>query len=458
MNSEVFTLCASVLQENLKPQEISLYKNGGNGNNPVTVLTPGTDYIKKYGRVGILKNSHANILVDPAGPSINWAVITEEGGYKKKPYMHYNKDDSEKSTGLVVPTEIVQYYGLKDGDFVDIVIDRKDQVLYISAVNTISDITLIKSRPLNLIKFRSDYPSKPLSLDSFGNLDIRVMYLLSPIGLGSSHWIVAPGGSGKTWLLNEILDACLSLTLTTKKLFVIMLCVGDRPEDESIFVETLNKNRRSRGEIYSAPWNTEPDHQIDVAVFAKNRADSLVAEGWDVVFIVDSLTRAVSIHSSSSHVNTKTGWISGGIYRDSLIQMVALLFGTHGDFIDPEGVYDPGSLTIIATALEGSTDPISEDTKDSSTTGITTLRSYGDIWPRIDIHHTHVRLPLGKDFRSKITRMEMDFVKNEMGKILRRPKAPGVDNSAESFVFLVDHAKRFPTPYDFYEFVKSKIS
>lgn len=453
------TFCASVLQEDLRSPEVSIYGNGRNTANPKTVLIANTNQIKNFGKMSLLNNSRRYILVDPGEQPYLWGVVSEEGRVVGTSCYHYNPNDTENTYGLEVPQEVVSHYHLKEGDFVDLVVDRDRNIVYIESVNLMTDLSEIRNRPSSLVRFTSDYPEKPLPIEKYGNFDVRVMTLLSPIGLGSSHWIVAPGGSGKTWLLNEIFDSCLQLTYEMRNLFVIMVCVGDRPEDESVYLETFQKRKRKpRGDLYSASWNTHPDHQIEVVKFAKARADSLTSEGWDVVLIVDSITRTVGIHSSSSYVNSKSGMISGGIYRDSLTQMVGLLFGTHGNFTDPLGIYNPGSLTIVGTALEGSTDPISTDTKDSSTTGITTLRSSGDYWPRIDIHQTHVRLPADKDFRPNSQRIEMDYVRDQMSMILSGRKSVGMDRSVAAYKSVLDHVRKYPKPDDFERFIKSKIS
>ncbi|MBW6442039.1 hypothetical protein K0B04_04030, partial [Patescibacteria group bacterium] len=296
--------CGSILQEELLSSELSIYNGTIKNLSPKTVIIPNTDFIRRHGEVNLLNKSSDYLLVNKGEGSYRWAYITKDG-LVSTDYFHYDADKPEHSFGLEIPTSITHYYGLKKGDFVEFVIDEGRGLVYISSVNLESDIDRIQHRPRNLSKFRSDYPREPLPIEKNGNFDLRVMTLLSPIGLGSSHWIVAPGGSGKTWLLREIFDSCLTLTYEMKNLFIIMGCVGDRPEDEAVYIGTLEKRRRARAEIHASPWNTHPDHQIEVTKFAKFRANTLAAEGWDVVFIFDSLTRAVAIHSSSSYADKK---------------------------------------------------------------------------------------------------------------------------------------------------------
>jgi bifunctional DNA-binding transcriptional regulator/antitoxin component of YhaV-PrlF toxin-antitoxin module len=264
------TFCASVLQEDLRSPEVSIYGNGRNTANPKTVLIANTNQIKNFGKMSLLNNSRRYILVDPGEQPYLWGVVSEEGRVVGTSCYHYNPNDTENTYGLEVPQEVVSHYHLKEGDFVDLVVDRDRNIVYIESVNLMTDLSEIRNRPSSLVRFTSDYPEKPLPIEKYGNFDVRVMTLLSPIGLGSSHWIVAPGGSGKTWLLNEIFDSCLQLTYEMRNLFVIMVCVGDRPEDESVYLETFQKRKRKpRGDLYSASWNTHPDHQIEVVKFAK---------------------------------------------------------------------------------------------------------------------------------------------------------------------------------------------
>jgi len=105
--------------------------------------------------------------------------------------------------------------------------------------------------------------------------------------------------------------------------------------------------------------------------------------------------------------------IGGGIYRQSLTDMIALLFGTHGSYGKDR------SLTIIGTVLSSSDtkktseSAVDQETSDSSTTGICRLVKIPTLrrpWVSVNEAETFTRFPDGRDFRSAKQKAEMAYV------------------------------------------------
>ncbi len=431
-----------VLQQEFSPREVPLYPKSGRFTYPKTVIIPDSPMLVAFRKWDLLERSTGYYLVDDnEGDEYYWGVLTERG-IEKTEFLHFSPNRRD-SFGLEVPPKVASFYQLKEGDQVGIAIDRVKKLVVIVSVNGCQDPKVFTGWPPDLSGFQSDYPLVSLPVEKYGDFDLRVMTLLAPIGLGSSYWIIAPGGTGKTWLLVKIFDACLRLTREIKDLYVMMGYVGDRPEDAAQYLRVLEDYKCPHAEFHQAPWDTKPEAQVDVARLIMNRARRLTATGKHVVVLFDSISRIVAAHTASSYVDKESGMIPGGIYRDSLTQIIALMFGTHGSF-----GYDR-SLTIIGTVLAAgetkrtSESAVDQETSDSSTTGVLRLVRIPTLerpWTSVNEGETYTRFPYGKDFRSEEQRREMEQVKREMR------TGMGNTNSYEAHQRLLKYARKNQYP------------
>ncbi len=442
---------AYVVQQELSSLERPIYNTGLSATYPKTVLIPDTSQLLEFGRKDILYRSREYSLISSDVlqkgnkakelQEYRWGLLTKEG-VAGTPDIHYSQD-KDNMWGLEVPPSVGSYYKLVEGDEVGVVVDHRKKLVLISSVNGVQDPEIIKSWKPDLRDYQSDYPKKPLPIEKYGDFDLRVITLLAPIGLGSSYWIIAPGGAGKTWILVKILDACLKLTKEIDNLYIIMGYIGDRPEDASQYIQVFEENIGTSGEFHQASWDTKPDSQVDVTRFTMNRARRLSATGKHVVVLFDSISRTVAAHTASSYVDKDSGMISGGIYRHSLTAMIAMLFGTHGSFGEDR------SLTIIGTVLSSSDtkktseSAVDQETSDSSTTGMCRLVKIATLdrpWVSVNEAETFTRFPDKRDFRSPEQIKEMNDVKN----IMRGGR--GASNSYEAHSNLLNYVKKNPFP------------
>lgn len=429
-----------VLQSELSSMEKPLYSSGKDRIYPKTVLIPGTHKLLEFSRRDLFERSRDYALVEGNQP-FYWGMLTESGIVATET-AHYTPTN-QGMWGLEVPPEVAANYKLVEGDEVGIAVDHNKKLVIITSVNGCQESRIFSSWPLDLSTFQSDYPIRPLPVEKYGDFDLRVITLLAPIGLGSSYWIIAPGGSGKTWILVKILQACLKLTKDIPNLHVIMGYVGDRPEDGSQYLGVFRRHKGIQGEFHQAPWNTLPDAQVDIARFVMRRAQRLTAIGKHVVVLFDSISRTVAAHTASSYVDSSGGMIGGGIYRQSLTDMIALLFGTHGSF-GPDR-----SLTIIGTVLSAADDKktsesaVDQETSDSSTTGICRLVKIPTLdrpWVSVNESETYTRFPDGRDFRTDQQRDEMAHVKQ----LIRAGSAK--TSSYEAHQRLLKYVRDNPSP------------
>jgi transcription termination factor Rho len=151
----------------------------------------------------------------------------------------------------------------------------------------------------------------------------RAVDLLVPLGLGQRVLVASAPRSGRTTLLRGVAKAIAAADDVPA---LVVLLVDERPEEATAWREALPED----AELAIATAEMEPVEQARVAKLALERVKRRVEGGDDVVMIVDSLSRL------------------GVAYGDAA--EVKHVFGA-GRELSEEG---SGSLTVIATALEGS--------------------------------------------------------------------------------------------------------
>ncbi len=151
----------------------------------------------------------------------------------------------------------------------------------------------------------------------------RAVDLLVPLALGQRVLVRAAPRSGRTTLLRGLARAISR----AGDVGVILVLIDERPEEATAWREALPE-----AEIASATAELAPIDQVRVAQLALERARRRVEGGADVVLLVDSLSRLAVAADGVSEVKR--------------------LFGSGRDLAE-EGA---GSLTVIATVLEGAED------------------------------------------------------------------------------------------------------
>ena len=182
---------------------------------------------------------------------------------------------------------------------------------------------------------RPRYPEGRLRLETKdGDLSMRVMDLIAPIGKGQRGLIVAPPRAGKTILLQKIANA---IRENHPEVELIILLIDERPEEE-VTDTRLNVD----AEVISSTFDETADRHVQVSDMVIEKARRLVESGRDVVILLDSITRLARAHNA---VLPHSGRImSGGVDAKGL-EKPKKFFGA------ARNIDGGGSLTIIATAL-----------------------------------------------------------------------------------------------------------
>ena len=182
---------------------------------------------------------------------------------------------------------------------------------------------------------RPMYPDQRLRLESrSGDLSMRVVDLIAPIGKGQRGLIVAPPRAGKTILLHKMATAICE---NHPEVTLIVLLIDERPEEVTDFIATVPD-----AEVISSTFDEPAARHVQVADMVLEKAKRLVEAGRDVVILLDSITRLARAHNTVTPMSGKI--LSGGVDAKAM-EKPKRFFGA------ARRIAGGGSLTIVATAL-----------------------------------------------------------------------------------------------------------
>src|SRR5262245_8535708 len=181
------------------------------------------------------------------------------------------------------------------------------------------------------------HPDERLNLETDpGELNTRVIDLITPIGKGQRGLIVAPPRTGKTVLLQKMANSVIK---NHPECYVIVLLIDERPEEVTDMSRTV---KGPKVEVVSSTFDEPPERHVQVSEMVIEKAKRLVEYGVDVVILLDSITRLARAHNTVSPGSGKL--LSGGLDATAL-HKPKRFFGA------ARNVEEGGSLTILATAL-----------------------------------------------------------------------------------------------------------
>jgi transcription termination factor Rho len=322
-------------------------------------------------------------------------ILPDGFGFLRSPDYSYLPGPDD----IYVSPSQIRRFNLRTGDLVSGQIrppkegERYFALLKVEAINhEPPDENINRALFDNLIPY---YPTQKIKLEYDPNdYSMRVMDLITPIGMGQRGMIVAAPRTGKTMLLQSIAKA-------TKKnhrdIHLIILLIDERPEEVTDW-----KRQVPTAEIISSTFDEPPQRHCQVSEMVIERAKRLVECKRHVVILLDSITRLARAYNSVIPTSGKV--LSGGLDANAL-QKPKRFFGT------ARNIENGGSLTIIATALvdTGSRmdDVIFEEFKGTGNMELHLDRKLVDkrIFPSIDINASGTRkeeLLVDKDVLNKM--------------------------------------------------------
>ena len=256
------------------------------------------------------------------------------GFLRSADYNYLNSPDD-----IYVSPSQIKFFGLKPGDTVNGVIrPPKEGEKYFPLVR-VNEINGLKPEYIrDRVQFEYMTPLFPnekfcLTGNGHNNLTTRIVDLFSPIGKGQRALIVAQPKTGKTMLMQSIINAIAD---NHPDVYLIVLLIDERPE------EVTEMARNAKAEVVASTFDEQASRHVKVAEMVLEKAKRMVECGHDVVIFLDSITRLARAYNSVQPASGKV--LSGGVDANAL-HKPKRFFGA------ARNTEEKGSLTIIATAL-----------------------------------------------------------------------------------------------------------
>ncbi|MCE7986151.1 MAG: transcription termination factor Rho [Caldilinea sp. CFX5] len=319
------------------------------------------------------------------------SLLPRGGGFLRDPENSYRPTSED----AWVSAQLIRDYGLVSGALVSGEIRRGDKGYQLASVTTICGLTPEQFRARTTFdRLVAIDPNERFRLGDGGNVSMRIVELIAPIGKGTRGLIAAPPQSGKTQILEQLAQAIHTTTPATR---IIALLIDERPEEVTHF------RRQVQAEVLASS-NDEPiESHVALAELTMAHIRCELECGRDVVVLIDSITRmsrAFNLHSAGARRT-----MSGGIDAQAL-EIPRRFFGL------ARNIEKGGSVTVIATALieTGSRmdDYIYEEFKSTGNSEIVLDRSLAEarIFPAMNLLASSTRkeeLLYNADERARLT-------------------------------------------------------
>jgi len=355
-------------------------------------------------------------------------VLPEGYGFLRSPDWNYlyGPDD------IYVSPSQIKRFDLRTGDTIlGQVRPPKDGERYLALLKVeqvnLGDPEKSKHR-IAFDNLRPRYPENRITLENKeGDISMRIMDLIAPIGMGQRGLIVSPPKAGKTVLLQKVAN---SIRENHPDIYLIVLLIDERPEEVTDMEEHVD------AEVVSSTFDEPAERHTQVADMVLEKAKRLVEHGMDVVILLDSITRLARAYNVTVPHSGKI--LSGGVDANAL-HKPKRFFGA------ARNIDNGGSLTIIATALvdTGSRmdEVIFEEFKGTGNMELILDRHIADrrIFPAIDLN------------RSGTRKEELLLSDTELNRIYLLRNFLSDMPSSEAIEFLMDRMRRVATNKEFLE-------
>ena len=355
--------------------------------------------------------------------------VLEDGfGFLRSPDYNYLPCPDD----IYVSPSQIRRFNLKTGDTISGQIrppkegERYFALLKVEAVN-FENPEVAKKRILfeNLTPL---YPDERFVLETNPKeISMRVMDLLTPVGKGQRGMIVAPPYSGKTVFLQKFAN---SISENYPEAKLIILLIDERPE------EVTDMQRSVKAEVVASTFDEQSQRHIQVAEMVLKKAKRLVEQKYDVVILLDSITRLARAYNTTVPHSGKI--LSGGVDSNAL-HRPKRFFGA------ARNVEEGGSLTIVATALVETGSRMDEVIFEE-------FKGTGNMEMQLDRNLFQRRIYPAIDIKRSNTRKEDLLVEeDELKKVWLMRKALSDLDSVEAMELLIDRLKKSKTNQEFLE-------
>jgi len=177
-------------------------------------------------------------------------------------------------------------------------------------------------------------PNERFNLGITGDVTMRLVDLIAPIGRGTRGLIVSPPKAGKTMLLEQLTH---SIRADAPEAHVIVLLIDERPEEVTHFRRAVDAM------VLASSIDQTPKEHMELSELALAHIRAEFESGHDVVVLIDSLTRmgrTFNLKPSTRGSRIMSGGIGVGAW-----DVPRKFFGM------ARNAENAGSVTISATAL-----------------------------------------------------------------------------------------------------------
>jgi transcription termination factor Rho len=329
---------------------------------------------------------------------------------------------------VAVPPPLISRYGLVKGAIVKGRVQRKKKGVELATVESISGLTP------ETFKERTPYkqltaidPHERFNLSITGEMSMRVVDLVAPIGKGTRGLVVSPPKAGKTTLLEHIAKAIRAADPQTR---ILVLLIDERPEEVTYF------RRAVEAEVIASSSDQTIREHTELAELMLSHVRVELECGRDIVVLVDSLTRMGRTFNLKGKGRGRT--LSGGLDAGAL-EIPRRFFGI------ARNIEGGGSATIIATALVDTGSRmdqlIFEEFKGTGNSEIVLDRNLADIriFPAVNI------------FASGTRKEERLYETNDVQRLAFMRRGLSGRNPKDAMIALLQALEKHPTNEAFLE-------
>jgi transcription termination factor Rho len=306
--------------------------------------------------------------------------ISEKGGFgtlrsEERSYLPSKQD-------IFVSERMMQRYKLRDGAIIEGAVGKgKKYKLQLEGVSKIDGEDPKKWSQLRSFKSLTTIdPDFHYQVgDVTGDVSMRILDIIAPVGRGQRGLIVAQPRTGKTTLMRQFAKG---IEEGYPDVHLMVLLVDERPEEATDWIRSTN------GKVFVSTSDETPKNHVKLAEAVWKRCQRLVELGEDVVLILDSITRLARAYNNMGGGSGRT--MSGGLDSRAM-ERPRQIFGS------ARNTETAGSLTILGTALidTGSRmdQLIFEEFKGTGNMEVMLNRKLADrrIFPAIDIEKSGTR-------------------------------------------------------------------
>ncbi len=335
-----------------------------------------------------------------------------------------------------IHSSFVERYGLQRGHIVDALLHaprENETTPFVLGIEKVMDVEPDSVQHLTpFTELTPYYPLERILLEcppdevDWDNKSMRIVDLLTPIGLGQRGLIVAPPRTGKTVLLQCMANA---ITKNRPNIHLIILLIDERPEEVTDF-----RRQVETAEVISSTFDESAESHVHAAEMVIEKSRRMVESGQDVVILLDSITRLARAYNT---LMPSTGKILSGGVEAGALQKPKRFFGS------ARNIEGGGSLTILGTALVDTGSKMDEVIFEE-------FKGTGNMELHLDRELVNKRIFPALNFEKSGTRKEeLLYHPHEMEKIYGLRRAMKGVPSTEAMEMLISRVKKTKTNAEF---------